>query len=173
MGALARGVRVPSLLEWRHALRCALVASGIAAVLGFFVSAVMGPFPGLIAWTIVSGIVAVAMYARRVRPMPLPPGAGTRIGALTGVLGFVLVCLLSSLQLMMRGGAEFRSLLQEQLRHSSAAADPAVQQWVDYFLSPGGMMVMMLISLVFTFALFVGLSSVGGMIGARISGRRR
>ena len=159
-------------VHWPQAFRCALPAAILATVVGFIVSLGAGPLPGLLAWTLLSGILASAMYARRMRPIPIVPGIGAKIGALTGLMGFLVVSLLTSAQLLTRGSGEFRALLQEQLRRSSAAADPAVQPWLDYFLSPRGMAVMMIASLAFTLVLFVGLSSVGGAIWTKL-GRRR
>jgi hypothetical protein len=167
----ASGVTLTQV-HWPQAFRCALPAAVLATVVGFIVSLAAGPLPGLLAWTLLSGILATAMYARRMRPIPIVPGIGAKIGALTGLIGFLVVSLLTSAQLLTRGSGEFRALLQEQLRRSSAAADPAVQPWLDYFLSPRGMAVMMMVSLAFTLVLFVGLSSVGGAIWTKL-GRRR
>jgi hypothetical protein len=159
-------------VHWPQAFRCALPAALLATVVGFIVSLAAGPLPGIIAWALLSGVLGAAMYARRMRPLPIVPGIGAKIGALTGVMGFLVVSLLTSAQLLTRGSGEFRALLQEQLRRSSAAADPAVQPWLDYFLSPSGMAVMMMASLFFTLVLFVGLSSVGGAIWTKLGKRR-
>lgn len=159
-------------VNWSRGFRSSAIAAVLSAILGFIATAVAGPFLGLLAWTLLSGMLAVAIYRRQAHPTRVLPGAGAKLGALSGLIGFLFVTLLSSVQLLVRGSAEFRKLLEEQLRHSAAASDATVQPWVDYFLSPHGMAVLMLISLVFTLVIFIALSSVGGAIGARISSSR-
>jgi hypothetical protein len=160
-------------VDWSHGLRAALLAALLAAIVAFVVIAASAmPLLGFALWAFLGGMFASAIYRRRARLGRISPQAGARLGALSGVLGFLTATLLSSLQLLIFGGAKFRAALEEQVRRSASSADPAVQQWLDYFLSPRGLAVMMIVSLVFTLAMFAVLSSLGGMLGAKVSGRR-
>jgi hypothetical protein len=170
--ALPLAVLPASVVDWSHGLRSALIAALLSAALGFIGTMVAGPFIGLLAWTLLSGTLAVAIYRRRARLSTVPSGVGIKLGALSGLIGFLVVTLLSSAQLLVNGSAQFRALLQENLRRAAANADPSVQPWVDYFLSSRGMAVMMIGSLVFTCVLFLALSSIGGALGTRISSDR-
>jgi len=156
-------------VDWSQGLRAAIPAALLAAIVAFVVIAASGmPLLGFALWAFLGGMFASALYRRRARFGGISPHAGARLGALSGVLGFLTATLLSSLQLLVFGGAKFRTALEEQVRRSASGADPAVQQWLDYFLSPRGLAVMMIVSLVFTLAMFAVLASIGGMLGAKL-----
>ncbi len=160
-------------VDWSRGVRAAILATLLAALLAFVVMAASGmPLLGFALWAFLGGLIASALYRRRSGLPNISPRAGARVGALSGVLGFLTATLLSSVQLLVSGGAQFRAALEEQVRRSAAGADAAVRQWLDYFLSPRGLAVMMLVSLIFTLAMFVVLSSLGGMLAARLFAER-
>jgi predicted nucleic acid-binding Zn-ribbon protein len=159
----------PAEVDWARGVRASIVASLLAAILAFVLIAASGmPLLGFACWALLGGMFASAIYRRRAALRRVSSHAAARLGALSGVLGFLTATLLSSVQLLIFGGAQFRAALEEQVHRSAAAADPTVQQWLDYFLSPRGLAVMMIASLLFTLAMFVSLSSIGGILGAKL-----
>lgn len=108
----ADAVRDASSVEWKPAIRAAIVFAVPAGLLcsGISPVSILGIF-----WMAAAAAWAVTLYARRQKPAWITMGAGARIGLVTGILGGWLACSIS-------GGALF---VQRYALHQSAQMDSA------------------------------------------------
>ena len=166
-------------IDWRKAFRLALwiaIPVGILTIPPLF-------FPLIIA----GPIVVVSLYLRH-RPGALLDGrSGFRIGALTGLLAaYISAFFLAGLRLLERyplhqGDVLDRDYVQS-MQQSTMAAQAMVQgtaasmeqmrAYLDFVLTPDGRAGMTLFGTVMTASGTVLLAGLGGMLGARLAGRR-
>jgi MFS family permease len=154
-------------LDKNSAFRSALAAGGIAALLsllplGFIIGAPLG------------GFLSVLLYRRRSWSGDPSPGAAFRLGALSGILGYAIFLFVAAAQLALsRGQNELRDVMVEAVHRQEARnPDPQARQMLEYFLTPHGLMVMMVAGLVLMAILFVVLSGLGGSISAALLRRK-
>jgi hypothetical protein len=146
-----------------------------AAVAGLFLAiAWVVPFVGFLLWLIAGGALGVVMYRRRAPQASLTPGLGARIGAITGLFGFGVFAIMLALELLAtRGSGRFRHLLQQVVEQAASRnADPRAQQAIQQLMTPAGLALLITIVLVFFLAAFIALSSIGGAVGAWLTGKR-
>src|ERR1700722_11379004 len=75
----------PQQVEWKTAIRCAVLVAAIAAVLGLVSVRVQMISPLSWLWTISGSIITLALYQRR-RPLAwMDAGVGARIGVVVGL----------------------------------------------------------------------------------------
>jgi hypothetical protein len=75
--------------------------------------------------------------------------------------------------LVLRSGGQLRQALLDAVQQSAARAnDPQVQQMFDYFKTPAGLALMMVLGLAVMFVLFVLLSSAGGALTVALLRKR-
>src|SRR5271170_54723 len=75
----------PQQVEWKTAIRCAVLVAGVAAVLGLVSARVQVVSPLSWLWTISGSIITLALYQRR-RPLAWMDAAiGARIGVVVGL----------------------------------------------------------------------------------------
>jgi hypothetical protein len=153
-------------LDRQAAVRSALnagVMAGVVSLLpvGFFLAPVA------------AGFLCVLLYRRRSSVSELSTGAGFRLGMLCGGFGFAFFAVLATvLTLASRAQNEFQDRMIEAVRHAQANyPDPQARQ-LDYFLSPHGMVVLLVVCGVFSCVVFVLLAGIGGVISAS-RGRRK
>jgi hypothetical protein len=151
-------------IQWSQALPSAALAGLIAAVLMFIPLGAFGL--GMIA----AGVLAVLFYRRRNPGAGLSPGMGARLGALSGMLGFGIFAVFTSVEvLVFHSGGQLRAALLEAVQQSaSRASDPQAQQLLDYLKSPPGLALVMVLGLALMFVVFLILSSLGGALGAML-----
>jgi hypothetical protein len=151
-------------IQWSQALPSAALAGLIAAVLMFIPLGAFGL--GMIA----AGVLAVLFYRRRNPLASLSPGMGARLGALSGLLGFGIFAVFTSVEVVaFHSGGQLRAALLEAVQQSAArASDPQAQQILDYLKSPPGLALVMVLGLAFMFVVFLILSSLGGALGAML-----
>jgi len=154
-------------LDKNSAFRSALAAGGIAALLsllplGFIIGAPLG------------GFLSVLLYRRRSWSGDPSPRAAFRLGALSGVLGYAIFLFVAAAQLALsRGQNELRDAMVEAVHRQEARnPDPQARQMLEYFLTPHGLMVMMVAGLVLMAILFVVLSGLGASISAALLRRK-
>jgi hypothetical protein len=96
---------------------------------------------------------------------------GARLGAMAGLMGFVIFGLLSLVQMLaMRGSGQLRAAMEQALKASAErSGNPEAQQMVQQFLTPEGMRLLIVLGIVLMLVLFVAASSLGGAIAAAIS----
>jgi MFS family permease len=149
------------------AVRSALNAGAIAAVLSLLPLGFIVALP-------VAGFLGVRLYRRRSSAPELSTGGGFKLGALCGTFGFAIFTVLTAVNtLAFRAQNEFHSAMIEAVRHAQARnPDPQARQMLDYFISPHGLVVMLVMGGVFICVAFVLLSGVGGAISAALLRRK-
>jgi MFS family permease len=154
-------------LERASAIRAVVAAGAIAALLsllplGFLLGSPLG------------GFLSVLLYRRRTWAGDPSPRAGFRLGARSGIFGFAIFVVLAGTQVvLLHGENEVRKAMVEAVRHQQARnPDPQARQMLDYFLTPHGLLVMMMVGLIFMGLMFVLLSGVGGAISAALLRRK-
>ena len=149
------------------AVRSALNAGAIAAVLSLL------PLGFIVALPL-AGFLGVRLYRRRSSAQELSTGAGFKLGALCGAFGFLIFAVLTAVNtLAFRAQSEFRGAMIEAVRRAQARnTDPQARQMLEYFTSPHGMIVMLVLGGVFICVAFVLLSGLGGAISAALLRRK-
>lgn len=158
-----------------RAWRAANLAAGLGALVGLLVAVLTGlPLLAFFLWVLGGGMLAVVIYRRRQHLGFLSAGMGARLGAMAGLMGFVIFGLISLVQmLVLRGSGQLRGTLEQALKASAAhSGNPEAQQMVQQFLTPEGMRLLLALVIVLMLVLFVALSSLGGAIAATVVGKR-
>lgn len=161
------------VIQWELAWKGALLA-GLAAAL---LTALPVLSLGCCLWLLGAGALAVWLYMRRVPGTLVTPGMGMRIGAVSGVVGFVVTTIWSVVRFA-ANSQEFRTALQEQMNRSIASnPDPRAQEIMRQFMTnlntPQGLAIFFVLMLVIMAIVFVIFSAAGGALGASIFARRR
>ena len=158
-----------SPIQWSYALTAAAMAGVISAIL-------MNVFFGFFGIGIAAaGAFAVRLYRQRSGHMPLLPGAGARIGAVSGVFGFGFFCVIAAVgTALFGGGSQLKAALLSGLEQAAARSqDPQAQAVLEKLRTPEGLILVLAFSLAFVFTLFVALSSLGGALAASMSRGRQ
>lgn len=183
-------VRDAGSVEWRSALRAALVVAVPAGLLSSELSAVGG---AAMIWTVAAAGWAVALYWRSQKPAWLTTGAGARIGLVTGLIAAWVAFVVSSGTmfvercLLHQGGridGEWKTRvamgqqLSQQLTTGMGQADPAqVKATQDIFqswmLSPEGHAGMEAMRFAVGAGFLVFFAVLGGALGAWLLSRTR
>lgn len=159
----------PSTVQWSHALTAAALAGILSAIL-------MNLFLGFFGIGIAAaGALAVRIYRQRSGHAALMPGAGARIGAVSGVFGFGFFCVLVAIGTAILGrGSQLKTAVLASLDQAAARSqDPQAQAAIEKLRTPEGWIFFLVFGLVFFFILFVGLSSLGGALAASMSRSKR
>jgi hypothetical protein len=159
-----------------RAWRAANLAAGLGALVALLVAVLTGlPQVAFFLWMLGGGMLAVVIYRRRQQLGFMSAGMGARLGAMAGLMGFVIFGLLSLVQMLaMRGTGQLRAALEQALKTSAAhSGNPEAQQMVQQFLTPEGMRLLLALGIVLMLVLFVALSSLGGAIAATVVGKRQ
>jgi len=161
-------------IHWDLALKGALL-TGIGAGL---LSAVPIVSLGCCLWILGAGALSAFLYQKRTPLTAVTPGMGMRIGALTGVFGFLVNAVVTTLTFVVfRSNNDFRQTMQEQMNKQMAASpDPRaqqmMQQFMDWMNTPAGLATFLVIILVVLAVVFVLFSAAGGALGISMFGRR-
>jgi hypothetical protein len=156
------------MLDWRQALPGAALAGVLVAVSWLL------PFTSALLLMLAGGGLAVAFYRRREPNAVITPGMGARIGAISGLVGFLAFAVVLAVQLLLlRGGGKFREAMMQVIQQSAARnPDPRAQAIIERLTSPEGMALLITFGMVVFLVAFVLLAAAGGALGARlISGR--
>lgn len=151
------------------------LAAGLGALGALLIAVVTGlPQLGFLAWMLGGGMLGVVIYRRRQRLAYITSGMGARLGAMAGLMGFVIFGLLSLVQMLaMRGSGQLQAALEQALKASAArSGNPEAQQMVQQFLTPEGMRTLIILGIVLMLVLFLALSTVGGAIAAALTGKK-
>jgi hypothetical protein len=124
---------------------------------------------------LLGGAFSVRLARRRNPATPVSYGAGARLGALTGGVGFFIFAALEFIRLTAFGqGGTLRASMSEALRrHASQGADPRTQQAYEWLLSPAGLATLLTLIVVFALVSFVVCATMGGLIGTGFWGAKR
>jgi hypothetical protein len=156
-------------LAWKGALLSGLMASVLTAIPVISV--------GCCLWLLGSGGLAVFLYQRRVPGAVITSGMGMRIGAVSGIVGFVATTVWSVFRFA-ANSAEFRKAMQEQMDKSIASnSDPRSQEILRQFMNtlntPQGLATFFVVMLIIMAIVFVVFSAAGGALGASMFARSR
>jgi hypothetical protein len=159
-------------IAWNNAAQKAMLV-GLLSVL--VLEAMSRLLPGLLVYLLglpAAGAFAVWLYHRSTR-QELTGGMGARIGAVTGLFGFLVNMLVAGAMMKARPGAmseEFKRGMQEALKNNP---DPNAQQMMQKLMSPEGIALMLTIGVVFLLVIFLVLCSLGGLMGASLTREER
>lgn len=149
-------------------LRSALYAGMVGALLSM-----IHPLASLMALPL-AGVLSVVLYRRRSLANDPTRRVGFRVGALAGLFCFGLLTVLTAAEtLASHTEADLHAAVVQVLQHAEARnADPQARPAFEYFMTPQGMAVFMILSFVFGCVLFVLLSGIGGTISASLLRRK-
>ncbi len=171
----------PRQIEWKTAIRCALLVAGVAAALSLVAARFESVSPLSWLWTVSGSLITLALYRRR-RPLAwMDAGIGARIGVVVGVV------LVSCLAVAMAAGgliaryalhnmAGFDAQLTQQLHlqiDHALAANPEAKSVQGYLYSPEFRAGMMLAGFGMISGILVVLSTVGGAVGGLLRTRHK
>jgi hypothetical protein len=171
----------PQQVEWKTAIRCAVLVAGIAAVLSLVAARVQLVSPLSWLWTISGSIITLALYQRR-RPLAwMDAGVGARIGVVVGLA--LVACLAVAMAvggLVARYGlhsmagvdAQLTELLHVQFE-KAAAITPQPPEVQRFWYSPEFRAGMMLAGFGMLAGFLLVLSTVGGAVGGFMRMRRK
>jgi hypothetical protein len=148
-----------------------LPSAGVAGVIAAVLMTI--PLGGFGLGMLASGTLSVIFYRRRTR-VDITAGAGAKLGAVTGLLGFSIFAIFTAaeVQLFHKGG-ELRALLIEAVRQTAARSpDAQSQQVMQYLQTPAGLAVVMGLGLAVMLVAFLAFSSLGGALGAVLFRRK-
>jgi hypothetical protein len=115
-------------------------------------------------------LLAIIIYRSRAPESALSVGAGTRLGALSGLIGSAVFAVLATLVVgVFHLGPMLREKMLESIQEAAArSSDPQAQQAVEFFKTPQGFATSLIVAAIFLFVAFVVLSAAGGAIGALV-----
>lgn len=121
------------------------------------------------------GFLAVVLYRQRRPGLPATPLSGAGLGALSGVLWFVISAIAGGLVILAtHKEPELHDEMMKKIQQVSAGSnDPQVQALLDYIKTPSGFAVVVILSLVLVFFAAIILGSIGGAVGGAVFGRRK
>jgi hypothetical protein len=171
----------PEQVEWKTAIRCAVLVAAVAAVLSLLATKIqlMSPLSWL--WTISGSLTTLALYQRR-RPLAwMDAGVGAKIGA---VVGMVLVIFLAATmtasglvaRYVLHNMAGFDAELTQQLHaqiEKTAATTQVPPEMMRYMASPEFRAGIMLAGFAIVATVLLVLSTVGGAVGGLLRMRRK
>lgn len=156
---------VPS--HWSQTVRPAALAAFVASLL---MSLGLNPFVAMIA----VGFLAVIFYRQGRAGVAVTPGAGARLGAVSGLLWFAMSSILEAVVvLVFHKGPEIRQGMLKVIDQAAArTTDPQALAIFDRFRAPDGIEFLMIIGLISGFLASIVLAAIGGALGGSILGRR-
>lgn len=152
-------------MQWPAAIRSCLIA---AAVLTFFNTIIGVPLAVLIIIP-AGGWLAVYLYSRGSGGRPVNAGMGARIGAVTGLFAYALYLLIMVVVMVFQRGRLLDEVRNAMRQAAAQNPNPQAQQIVEKMMSPEGIAVMVTLSAIFLFFIFLVLCSIGGAIGGSLA----
>ena len=171
----------PQQVEWKTAIRCAVLVAGIAAVLGLVSARVEVVSPLSWLWTISGSLITLALYQRR-RPLAwMDASVGARIGMVVGlalVTGLAVAMAVGGLvaryglHSMAGFDADLTQMLHAQIE-KAAATSPQPPEVLRFLYSPEVRAGMMLGGFAMVSGVLLVLSTLGGAVGGLLRMRRK
>lgn len=152
-------------VQWSAAVRSCLIA---AAVLTFFNTVIGIPLAVLIIIP-AGGWLAVLLYSRGQGGQPVNAGIGARIGAVTGLFSYALYMLIMAVVMVFQRGRLLEEVRKAMRQAAAQNPNPQAQQIVEKMMSPEGIAIMVTISAILLFFIFLVLCSIGGAIGGSLA----
>jgi ABC-type antimicrobial peptide transport system permease subunit len=129
-------------------------------------------------WMLAGGLFAVTLYRRRLPLLPISSTVGGKIGALSGLLGFLFFAFFTSAYLtiatlVLHQGDQIRATLRGVLEQAATNNhDPRAQALMQWVQTPEGLALVMALSMLLFLVAFLLLSTAGGIFGAALARRR-
>jgi hypothetical protein len=130
-------------------------------------------------WMLLCGALAVYLYKRRQPAVIVTTGAGVRMGLATGVIAYlILVVLLAGgvgvEQYILHQKPEIVGQIHDQVQQAiNGSKDPSAKQYADLLLSPNGLALLFVFTLIIFFFAMLLLCGAGGALGAAMFGKRQ
>jgi hypothetical protein len=152
-----------------RAAKAELRAAFYAAIVGAVLSLVQ-PGASFVLALPIAGFLSVVLYRRFSLKSEPSPRTGFRLGAMGGLFVFgLLMIVIAAGTLAFHSEADTHAQVIQVIQQAQARnPDPQAKQMFDYFMTPQGMALMMVVGFVFMGVLFVLLSGVGGAISASL-----
>lgn len=133
-------------------MKAALIGGGVVGLLSII------PLVGncCFLWALLGGVLAVFIYLKGV-PGPLSPGDGAKLGLRAGVVGAIIYLVIALPLWLISGGAAMSQAVQDS--GASGAVGSGMLAGLGIFM------------VVIVAAVIVGLTAVGGLLGAAILGK--
>jgi hypothetical protein len=171
----------PRQVEWKTAIRCALLVAGVAAALSLVAARfeLVSPLSSL--WTVSGSLITLALYQWRRPKAWMDAGIGARIGVMVGVVlvGCLAVAMAAGglvarylLHNMAGFDAQVTQQLHVQIEHA-LAANPEAKSVQGYLYSPEFRTGMILTGFAMVSGILLVLSAVGGAVGGFLRTRRK
>lgn len=128
------------------------------------------------AWLLVGGAVAAKMLINRA-PRPVRSGEGAQVGAMAGLIAAGIYSLITLAMVVFRIGQGFEQDLFN--RFAEMSSDPNVREFIQRIIEESAKqtqaqrLVSALISLIVISMLFIGFSTLGGLLGVALFEKRR
>jgi hypothetical protein len=171
----------PQQVEWKTAIRCALLVAIVAAVLSVLSARVQLVSPLTWLWTVSGSMITLALYQKRKPLAWMDAGIGARIGVVVGLaLVSCLAVAMAGAGLVARFGlhnmagfdAELTQALHAQVE-KAAATTPEPPDVVRFLYSPEVRAGIMLAGFAMVSGVLLVLSTVGGALGGFMRMRRK
>jgi hypothetical protein len=151
----------PTAIDWSAGGPSVLIA-GLISGFCFFL-------PLNVLWVIGGGALAVWLYNRRRPPyMQVATGTGAKLGAVTGAVGYALFAIIAALGFVFASDKIWSQLTIAMKERAGPNPDANVQQMFELMKSAEGKAFIAIFVMLFAFALFLGLATLGGAIGAAL-----
>jgi hypothetical protein len=171
----------PQTIDWRTAIRCALLVAVIAAVLSILSTRLQVVSPLTWLWTVSGSLITLALYQKRRPQAWMDAGVGARIGFVVGLA--LMACLavaMAATGLVARFGlhnmagfdADLTAMLHAQIQKASATT-PEPPDVLRFLYSPEVRAGMMLAGFAMLSGFLLVLSAVGGAVGGFLRTRRK
>lgn len=122
-------------------------------------------------WLPAAGFGSVYFYRRRTG-QALTPGAGARMGWITGMFVFGIAAVLSTVQVFTVVNSESgMAAIQQQMRNMPMYDPAASAQALKMLQNPAVLTMGVLFMLTFLFAVIMSFCAAGGALGAKMLGR--
>ena len=118
----------------------------------------------------ISGLIAVKIYNGRAMHKAVTAGEGAKLGAVTGLAGYVLFAV-AMLMVLRFWGDQFWVWLEKTMREQAAATGRDFKPVADLLSSGDGKAVMAVALMIAMFMLMMVLTTVGGALGAMFANR--
>ena len=154
----------PTAIDWSAGGKPVIIA-GILMCCAFFL-----PIGAInVIWIVLGGALSVYLYHRRRPPyMQISTGTGAKLGAVTGLLAYALSAILSVIGFIFDSDKLWAQLDQQLRQQAGPSPDAKVQQAFEILKTSEGKAAFVVVMLIFAFALFLGLATIGGAIGASL-----
>ena len=130
------------------------------------------PFAAPVLLMLASGGFSVFFYSRRAQ-VRLTPRTAARVGAMGGLVGFLLMMLVVGLTLAASGKSVVDMVRQAGVDYFGANPPPQAQEVMEKLMTPAGVASIIFFGMLFMMIIVVVGSAVGGAIASSLMNRRK